>query len=203
MVVFKDVDFGKNGADSLTARFLNGDDANCDIAIMIDDPNSAPIATMSIGKTGEWDPATGFGFYSLPVAIEGGIHTVYFKFVNDQSGSLYSVYFYEAEPAPEPEPTTSSKKLPFLCALDITVGEGGSANASGNLLIARYATRTLRFTADEGYEIADVLVNGKSVGAVSKYKVGPATRDIHVEVRFAPIAVDEPATEDAAVEVAE
>ncbi len=84
----------------------------------------------------------------------------------------------------------NTPKMPFLCALNVKVGEGGSANASGSLLIAKYATRLLRFTADDGYEIADVLVNGKSVGAVSSYKVGPATANTTVEVRFAPIVLD-------------
>ncbi len=101
IVVFEDVDFGENGADFLTARFGygNNDGSFSEIEIMIDDPDSDPIAKMNIGWTGAWEIAPS-GYYSLPVDIEGGIHSVYFEFVGAASGSLSEIYFAEAEPAP-------------------------------------------------------------------------------------------------------
>ncbi len=85
------------------------------------------------------------------------------------------------------EPESKLPPMPWLHVINVKVGEGGSANASGELLIAKYASRILHFTPDEGYEIADVLVNGKSVGAVATYRVVAATANMTIEVQFAPI----------------
>ncbi len=90
--------------------------------------------------------------------------------------------------------------MPTMLPLTVTAGEGGKASMSGNLLIALYDNRTIRFTADEGYEIADVLVNGESVGAVDSYRIVAAVEAHNIEVRFAPVAAEETAEEAAAEE---
>ncbi len=50
-----------------------------------------------------------------------------------------------------------------------TAGEGGSINPSGNVSVVKGTNKTFTFTPADGYVIADVLVDGKSVGAVSSY----------------------------------
>lgn len=76
--------------------------------------------------------------------------------------------------------------VPILDVLTLTVraGEGGSISPEGDLYIAFGAGRTFKITADEGYEIEDVLVNGKSVGAVEKYTIKAATANTTVEAKF-------------------
>lgn len=74
--------------------------------------------------------------------------------------------------------------MPRLLRLTASAGEGGSITPSGELLIAYGASRTFRITAEEGYEIADVLVNGVSVGAVSRWTVKGAAADTTVKVVF-------------------
>lgn len=76
--------------------------------------------------------------------------------------------------------------VPILDVLTLTVraGEGGSISPEGDLYIAFGAGRTFKITADEGYEIEDVLVNGKSVGAVEKYTIKAATTNTTVEAKF-------------------
>lgn len=100
LVIFDDVDFGANGADFMTVRFGYGNDNGTvtNVALMLDDPDSDPVATMSIGWTGGWEIAPS-GYISVPVDIEGGVHSLYFKFL-DETGSLSYVYFAEADPAP-------------------------------------------------------------------------------------------------------
>jgi len=85
-----------------------------------------------------------------------------------------------------------------LYTLTAVAGEGGKITPEGDLLIAFGASRTFRFIPDEGYEVADVLVNGKSVGAVSKYVLKTASRDTTVEVIFREIPVETESAETVA-----
>lgn len=48
-------------------------------------------------------------------------------------------------------------------------GEGGSISPSGSVQVTAGADRTFTITAGADYQIADVLVDGESVGAVSSY----------------------------------
>ena len=100
VVGFEDVDFGANGADAVTVRFGYGNDNNTvtTLDVMIDDPNGAAVAKMNVGYTGAWTIA-GSGYITIPVEIPAGVHSVYFKFTNELSGSLSEAYFSEAEPA--------------------------------------------------------------------------------------------------------
>ncbi len=101
VVGFEDVDFGANGADAVTVRFGYGNDNNTvtTLDVMIDDPNGAAVAKLNVGYTGAWTIA-GSGYITIPVEIPAGVHSVYFKFTNELSGSLSEAYFSEAEPAP-------------------------------------------------------------------------------------------------------
>lgn len=47
-----------------------------------------------------------------------------------------------------------------------SAGEGGSISPSGSVPIAYGGSKTFSITADEEYEIEDILVDGVSVGAV-------------------------------------
>ena len=50
-----------------------------------------------------------------------------------------------------------------------SAGEGGSISPSGSVQVRRGNDQIFTIEADEGYKISDVLVDGKSVGAVSSY----------------------------------
>ena len=50
-----------------------------------------------------------------------------------------------------------------------TAGEGGSITPNGDVSVKEGASQTFAIAADNGYEIADVLVDGSSVGAVETY----------------------------------
>ncbi len=89
-----------------------------------------------------------------------------------------------------------------LFTLTAIAGEGGTITPEGDLIIAFGASRTFKFIPDEGYEIADVLVNGKSVGAVEKYVLKAAHADTVVEVLFREIPEAAADAEAAAEEAA-
>ena len=50
-----------------------------------------------------------------------------------------------------------------------TAGEGGSITPAGEVSVKEGASQTFAIAAQEGYAIADVLVDGQSVGAVDSY----------------------------------
>lgn len=74
--------------------------------------------------------------------------------------------------------------LPRMFALTVTSSDGGDADTEGNLVMAFGSTRTFRFQADEGYEIADVTVNGVSVGAVESYTLRGAHANTVIRAEF-------------------
>lgn len=50
-----------------------------------------------------------------------------------------------------------------------SAGTGGSISPDGSVSVSKGASKTFTITAKDGYEISDVLVDGKSVGAKSSY----------------------------------
>ena len=65
-----------------------------------------------------------------------------------------------------------------------TAGAGGTISDEGAVSVEEGQSKTYTITADEGYEIADVLVNGESVGAVSSYTFENVNADETIEARF-------------------
>ena len=63
-------------------------------------------------------------------------------------------------------------------------GEGGSISPSGRVSVTRGSDKTFTISADDGYEIADVLVDGKSVGAGSRYTFENVRASHTIEVVF-------------------
>ena len=96
-------DFGANGADSIGLLFGYGNDngtvTTLDVAV---DSKDNVVGTFEIPFTGGWDIVNADWCF-IPVEIPAGAHSVYFKFLNEKSGSLSEVYFAEAEPAPVEE----------------------------------------------------------------------------------------------------
>lgn len=63
-------------------------------------------------------------------------------------------------------------------------GRGGSISPSGRVSVSRDDDQTFRITASDDYEIADVLVDGDSVGAVSRYTFENVRANHTIEVVF-------------------
>ncbi len=68
--------------------------------------------------------------------------------------------------------------------LTATAGEGGSISPSGKVSLRRNETKTFAITPEEGYVVADVLVDGKSVGGVTEYTFEKITANHTIEVVF-------------------
>ena len=70
--------------------------------------------------------------------------------------------------------------------IDASASRGGDISPEGRVFVARGNDRTFRITADEGYVIDDVRVDGESVGAVRTYTFENVRRDHTIEVIFVP-----------------
>ena len=74
---------------------------------------------------------------------------------------------------------------------DVENNEGGTVSGGSLLFLPIGMTYTFRFTPDAGYEVADVIVNGESVGNVEKYTTD-GMGNVDIKVVFEPAVVAEP-----------
>jgi len=98
-------------------------------------------------------------------------------------------YFFETKDANSADATGVSLSsnigpsvLPIINALSNT---GGTITPSGTVTVNYGADQTFTITVDPGYHIADVKVDGVSVGAVSTYIFHNVTTDHTISVTFA------------------
>jgi hypothetical protein len=69
-----------------------------------------------------------------------------------------------------------------------SAGEGGSISPSGSSSVTAGGSRTFTITPADGCEVADVLVDGVSVGAVKSYTFANVTKGHTISVTFKKIA---------------
>ena len=82
-------------------------------------------------------------------------------------------------------------------AIRASAGKGGSISPKGTVRVEKNDSKTYTITADKGYAIADVTVNGKSVGAVDSYTFKNVTSDQTIRATFSQEgAVEQPGFSD-------
>ena len=102
------------------------------------------------------------------------------------------VEYKKPVPAEKKSVFTDFMKSYFYMKNTFTVSD--NHNDGGDIAITYPATGNMRIdvkcaiTVEEGYEIADVLVDGVSVGAVEEYLFRGINKDHKIEAVFAPIA---------------
>nr|WP_186323101.1 InlB B-repeat-containing protein [Paenibacillus xylanexedens] len=67
----------------------------------------------------------------------------------------------------------------------VTGSQGGTISPHGTVSVAQGASQTFLFTPQEGYIVADVLIDGVSIGAVSSYTFNQVKAAHSVQVVFA------------------
>ena len=65
-----------------------------------------------------------------------------------------------------------------------TAGAGGSISPSGNVSVREGRDQTFTITPDKGYAVANVKIDGKSIGAVKSYTFENVRRTHTIEVSF-------------------
>jgi LPXTG-motif cell wall-anchored protein len=85
--------------------------------------------------------------------------------------------------------------LPKTYTVTAAAGTGGSVTPGGTVTVSEGASLTVLINLDQGYSIADVIVDGKSVGAVSSYTFADILRN-HTLFAVVVYSVDIPKTGD-------
>ena len=65
-----------------------------------------------------------------------------------------------------------------------TAGESGEISPSGKVTVVQGGDMTFRMIPQQGYQVADVLVDGESVGAVTRYTFEDVRRSHTISVTF-------------------
>ena len=109
--------------------------------------------------------------------LGGGSVTIYAtKF------STYAIGYTEETATPASRPGGGSSAVYYT--LTATAGQGGTVTPGGRVSVRRDGAKTFTITPDEGYVVADVLVDGRSVGAVTEYTFERVTAGHTIEAGF-------------------
>ena len=100
-----------------------------------------------------------------------------YTFTGVQENHTISVTFQETGGEPEPEPETYT--------ITATAGAGGSITPSGDVTVNKGEDQTFTITPSEGYEIADVQVDGVSVTVTNNSYIFTGVQENHtISVTF-------------------
>ena len=108
-------------------------------------------------------------------------------------GKYLPVFKYQDSYEAAPESSSGSRFS--YATISASAGSNGKISPTGDVSVRSDLGQTFTFTPDKGYRVADVLVNGKSVGALRSYTFATARKDQTLEVVFEkiPAFVDVPA----------
>lgn len=106
------------------------------------------------------------------------------KFDTERAGFSPFAIAWKTDASEEPDqPVTPPLKHYTITA---SAGEGGSISPSGTVSVAAGADKTFTFTPDEGNRVADVIVDGESLGALGSYTFEDVASDHTIQVVFKP-----------------
>jgi hypothetical protein len=76
--------------------------------------------------------------------------------------------------------------------ITVTAGMGGGITPAGSVVVLEGASQTFTVTPDSGYAVADVTVDGVSVGAVATYTFPNVTADHTIQATFTAVPTATP-----------
>ena len=132
------------------------------------------------------DPGTTTGS-SYTIAAGSG-------YVLSVSGNTYTITAYvpptPVDPDDDNDHGSSSSSSVRRYDIEADAGRGGDISPDGRVRVRRGENQTFRITADDGWEIADVEVDGESVGAVERYTFENVRTDHTISVTFRQIVTE-------------
>ena len=173
---------GSNGEATVFTYSYNGDGA---VSVKISDEN---IATVSVNGT--TITVTGYkaGNANIIVSATEGKN---YNAASATSTLTVTQYLPEA-PSDSDDSSSSSSGSTSVRRYNIEAdaGRGGDISPDGRVRVRRGENQTFRITADDGWEIADVEVDGESVGAVERYTFENVRTDHTISATFRQIVTE-------------
>lgn len=183
-----------NHSETLTISGSNNTSASVTLAFQVDPKQY--LVTVS----GSYAQITGAGSYAkdATVTIDAGTHSGYtfdgwtsadgVKFANaDSEKTTFTMPDKAVTVTANWTKKSSGGGGPSYDYYTITAsaGTGGSISPSGSVSVREGRDKTFTITPDSGYHISDVLVDGKSVGAVTSYTFENVQKKHTIEAVFA------------------
>ena len=112
---------------------------------------------------------------SIPVSLQEGENTITVRVQNADGQNTYTLHIIRS---------ASSNPGPGEYTIRATSTFGGSISPSGTTHVSTGAAQTYTITPGNCYAIADVKVDGKSIGACSSYTFSNVTKNHTIEAVF-------------------
>lgn len=143
------------------------------------------IIEASAGDKGEIDPDGDVKVdhgddQSFSIKADKG-HDILNVLVDGVSQGAISSYTFSNVQSDHTISATFAKKTKTISA---SAGEGGAISPSGEVVVEEGKDQTFTITAGVGYDIADVLVDGESMGAISSYTFVDVDSDHSISATF-------------------
>ncbi|MCM8785471.1 MAG: carboxypeptidase regulatory-like domain-containing protein [Candidatus Omnitrophica bacterium] len=141
------------------------------------------------------DNGSGVDFFEIYVSTDSGPYVLYTTTQSntvDFTGDYNRTYrFYSVaqdlvgnkENPPTTPDATTTLQIPTY-TITATAGPGGSISPSGQVIVNEGQDQIFNIAANQGYQIADVLVDGISVGAVTSYTFYNVSSDHTIHATF-------------------
>jgi hypothetical protein len=162
--------------------------ANHTISVSFAANGSSYTITASAGSNGSISPSGAVsvnqgGSQSFAVRPSSGYH-IADVLVDGKSVSAVAGYTFSNVTANHTI-SASFASNSYTYTISASAGSNGSISPSGSVTIARRSSQSFTITASSGYHIADVLVDGSSVGAVGSYTFRRVTANHTISASFA------------------
>lgn len=135
--------------------------------------------TVNAGQHGEITPGTGeFAYGATPlfhITPDAGYGIVDVTVDGASVGAVNAYTF----PALTADHTIAATFAAYQYTINATAGNGGTITPAGNTTLAYNGTQVYTISANAGYHVSDVFVDGASVGAVTSYTFSNVT-DNHI-----------------------
>jgi hypothetical protein len=184
-------------ADNVTSTTYTFNNISEDHTISATFAQKMYTVTVNAGTHGDITPGTGsFAFGTTPTfnIIPAAGYGIADVTVDGASVGAVNAYTF---PALTADHTIAATFAAYQYTINATAGNGGTITPAGNTTLAYNGTQAYTISANAGYHVSDVFVDGASVGAVTTYTFSNVTENHIIYAAFEAneytVAVNQPA----------